>query len=136
MATQQKCDMEEETSVDSSHHTHFSVQQMVMQDWKQTECRVCFMREVSTGFKLRCKTENSDRHLWAHSTHSKCGMPGNQGSLSWKTRLCKEYVRRKSCGQRQLKENAEEIKRDKDKKEMNYSKKKWSKSSGANVQTG
>ena len=77
MATQQKCDMEEETSVDSSHHTHFSVQQMALQDWKQAECRVCLMRTISPKFILRGKTENSDRHLWAHS---KCGMPGNQGS--------------------------------------------------------
>jgi hypothetical protein len=69
--------MEEKTSFDSSHHTHFSVQQMVMQDQKQTECRVCFMREVSTGVKLRCTTENSDRHLWPHS---KCWVSGDQGS--------------------------------------------------------
>ena len=60
----------------------------------------------------------------------------NRSGLSGKTRLCKEYVRRKSCGQRQLKENAKDTKRDKNEKEMKYHKKKWSKSSGADVQTG
>jgi hypothetical protein len=37
---------------------------------------------------------------------------------------------------RNQEENAEEIKRDKNKKGMNYQKRKWSKSSGADVQTG
>ena len=82
MVTQQKCDMEEKTSVNPSHHTHISVQQMALQDWKQVQCRVCFMRTISTESKLRCKTENSDRHLWAHS---KCGMPGNQGGSDCRT---------------------------------------------------
>ena len=51
----------------------------------------------------------------------------NRSGLSGKTRLCKEYVRRKSCGQRQLKENAKDNKRDKNKKEMKYQKKKFKK---------
>ena len=44
----------------------------------------------------------------------------NRSGLSGKTRLCKEYVRRKSCGQRQLKENAKDTKRGENKKEMKY----------------
>ena len=49
----------------------------------------------------------------------------NRLGLSGKTRLCKEYVRRKSCGLRQLKKNAKDTKRGKHKKEMKYQKKKW-----------